>query len=518
MIDCERFVPLCKMQTRNTEGNTMTSVTQTPMNATLGKKKTKSSKIIDTPVQGCRPKKSGMDDMTMTPTTVMRSVEESNTPSQRAYVTDLKQFHILWMRQFKDVSEKLDDITTKMDALSDRVVDLETKTQPNKQIAALKRYEKDNNFEVNMIKTDMSNLMNNVSTLNANLTVMKNDITTIDSSEINSAEFNSLKNTVRHLKSTSKSDVSNIIRKIDCLSNSAPGDAVVNELKKNIQNLETLQQEANHNTMMKIEDVKEWVHKIDIEQSRTMRDKLRTLIITGLKPKNNIATDVMHMMKYGMGIETINTKTIEQLNTRPGALTMLRVELYTLDDKIRILKNKQKLRHTRDYYQVFIRPEKSQTERIMEANNQTLLEMLPNREMYNVASNGRIIRRSQQTDMEQTMEPNNNQREDVYSRTYYSNPQTRDKRRSPSNRYANYEHNNVKYKKRPEQYQRRFADSNNENYSYQQKNSHRQQYQHHYYEDSERDHYGNNHNSYDNSGHGYQEDYPTVEESGRRYK
>ena len=187
MIDCERFVPLCKMQTRNTERNTMTSVTQTPMNATLGKKKTKSSKIIDTPVQGCRPKKSDMDDITMTPTTVMRSVEESNTPSQRAYVTDLKQFHILWMRQFKDVSEKLENITTKMDALSDRVVDLETKTQPNKQIAALKRYEKNNNFEVNMIKTDMSNLMNNVSTLDANLTVMKNDITTIDSSEINSA-------------------------------------------------------------------------------------------------------------------------------------------------------------------------------------------------------------------------------------------------------------------------------------------------------------------------------------------
>ena len=312
------------------------------------------------------------------------------------------------MRQFKDVSEKLDNITTKMDALSDRVVDLETKTQPNKQIAALKRYEKDNNFEVNMIKTDMSNLMNNISTLDANLTVMKNDITTIDSSEINSAEFNSLKNTVRHLKSTSKSDVSNKIRKIDCLSNSALGDAVVNELKKNIQNLESLQQEANHNTMMKIEDVKECVHKIDIEQSRTMKDKLHTLIITGLKPKNNIATDVMHMMIYGMGIETINTKSIEQMNTRPGAPTMLRVELYTLDDKIRILKNKQKLRHTRDYYQVFIRPEKSQTERIMEANNQTILEMLPNGEMYNVASNGRIIRRSQQTDMEQTMEPYNN--------------------------------------------------------------------------------------------------------------
>ena len=249
-----------------------------------------------------------------------------------------------------------------------------------------------------------------------------------------------------------------------------------------------------------------------------MKDKLHTLIITGLKPKNNIATDVMHMMKYGMGIETINTKTIEQLNTRHGAPTMLRVELYTLDDKIRILKNKQKLRHTRDYYQVFIRPEKSQTERIMEANNQTLLEMLPNGEMYNVASNGRIIRRSQQTDMEQTMEPYNNQREDVYSRTYYSNPQPRDQRRSPSNQYAKYEHNNVKYKKRPEQYQRRFADSDNENYSNQQKNSHRQQYQHNYYEDSEREHYGNNHSSYDNGGHGYQEDYPTVEESGRRYK
>ena len=118
---------------------------------------------------------------------------------------------------------------------------------------------------------------------------------------------------------------------------------------------------------------------------------------------------------------------------------------------------------------MFIRPEKSQTERIMEANNQTLLEMLPNGEMYNVANNGRIIRRSQQTDMEQIMELYNNQREDVYSRTYYSNPQPRDQRRSPSNRYAKYEHNNVKYKKRPEQYQRRFADSNNENYSYQQK-------------------------------------------------
>ena len=97
--------------------------------------------------------------------------------------------------------------------------------------AALKRYEKDNNFEVNMIKTDMSNLMNNVSTLDASLTVMKNDITIIDSSEINSAEFNSLKKTVRHLESSSKSDVSNIIRKIDSLSNSALEDAVVNELK-----------------------------------------------------------------------------------------------------------------------------------------------------------------------------------------------------------------------------------------------------------------------------------------------
>ena len=189
---------------------------------------------------------------------------------------------------------------------------------------------------------------------------MKNDITTIDSSEINSAEFNSLKNTVRHLESTSKSDVSNIIRKIDCLSNSALGDAVVNELKKSIQNLESLQQEANHNTMMKLQDV-----KIDIEQSRTMKDKLHTLIITGLKPKNNIATDVMHMMIYGMSSETSNTKTIEQLNTRPGAPTVLRVELYTLEDKVRILKNKQNLRHTRDCYQVFIGPEKSQTERIM---------------------------------------------------------------------------------------------------------------------------------------------------------
>ena len=106
-----------------------------------------------------------------------------------------------------------------------------------------------------------------------------------DSSEINSAEFNSLKNTVRHLKSTSKSDVSNSIRKIGSLSNSALGDAVVNELKKSIQNLETLQQEANHNTMMKIEDVKEWVHKIDIEQSRTMKDKLHTLIILDLNQR-----------------------------------------------------------------------------------------------------------------------------------------------------------------------------------------------------------------------------------------
>ena len=55
---------------------------------------------------------------------------------------------LLWMRQFKDVSEKLDNtcITTKMGTLSDRVVDLETKTQPNKQTAVPKRYEKDNNF------------------------------------------------------------------------------------------------------------------------------------------------------------------------------------------------------------------------------------------------------------------------------------------------------------------------------------------------------------------------------------
>ena len=95
-----------------------------------------------------------------------------------------------------------------------------------------------------------------------------------------------------------------------------------------------------------------------------------------------LATDVMHMMLYSMDIEIITTKTIEQLNTRSGAPTKLRGDLYTLDDKIRPLKDKQKLRHTRDYYQVFIRPEKSQAERIMEANNQTLLKILPNGEIY----------------------------------------------------------------------------------------------------------------------------------------
>lgn len=72
------------------------------------------------------------------------------------------------------------------------------------------------------------------------------------------------------------------------------------------------------------------------------------------------------------------------------------------------------------YTSVFLRGSKSHTDRILDINAQTLLNELPNGNQFRITSNGRIVKKSQETSQQRAPRNKNRTRQKLlgYSPTY----------------------------------------------------------------------------------------------------
>ena len=107
--------------------------------------------------------------------------------------------------------------------------------------------------------------------------------------------------------------------------------------------------------------------------------------------ENNLVKLAEELVHNGTGttnVAVVRAKRIPSKTSKPG---LVKIEFRSLEEKIQVLRNKQKLKNHRVYEKCFLRSSKSHAERLMEANLATLLDHLPIRNQFRVAGNGRLV-------------------------------------------------------------------------------------------------------------------------------
>ena len=77
-----------------------------------------------------------------------------------------------------------------------------------------------------------------------------------------------------------------------------------------------------------------------------------TVIIKNLPDTKSDEYDTNALIRVGL-CEDVLTKRVERLESHNNTPGVLRVELYSLEDNMKILKSKQRLRSTNEYYDVY---------------------------------------------------------------------------------------------------------------------------------------------------------------------
>lgn len=91
---------------------------------------------------------------------------------------------------------------------------------------------------------------------------------------------------------------------------------------------------------------------------------------------------------------TAASRLNSRIEGRPG---LVKISFRSREEKVLVLRNKMKLKHSADYKRVFLRSSKSHAERLIELNARTVLRSLPNGRNFIVDASGRIKPRPEQT-------------------------------------------------------------------------------------------------------------------------
>ncbi len=89
-----------------------------------------------------------------------------------------------------------------------------------------------------------------------------------------------------------------------------------------------------------------------------------------------------------LDVQVVRAKRRVSRNNKPG---IVKVELRSLDEKKKVLRQKMKLKQTDTFKETYIRRLKSHVERILELNTQTLLNELPFGQNYSITAKGRLV-------------------------------------------------------------------------------------------------------------------------------
>ena len=132
-------------------------------------------------------------------------------------------------------------------------------------------------------------------------------------------------------------------------------------------------------------------------------------LLTLMTARNLIAT--MREDVYS----NVNVVAVSRMRARyrskPG---LVKINLANVEQKILVLRNKRKLRDSVEFKRVYLEGAKSHVERLIEINTRAILRELPQGRAYRVAGNGRLLRRQNQTGVDNADNADNMDAQQAY--------------------------------------------------------------------------------------------------------
>ena len=120
----------------------------------------------------------------------------------------------------------------------------------------------------------------------------------------------------------------------------------------------------------------------------------------------DLATKMQNMIRRNLAlpvkvVRTMRMKTRPPRQTRFGKLEnpgLVKIQFENVQDKVTVLREKRELKNSQDYSRGFLRSSKSHTDRLIELNFKTILDLVPGGENFELTSNGRLMQKEEPGD------------------------------------------------------------------------------------------------------------------------
>ena len=243
----------------------------------------------------------------------------------------------------------------------------------------------------------------------------QNAQTMINASQLNDEELtlHALKKLIVNLQGCFETHTNNINKKLD--EHKLDMQKRLNEQTKSIEKLENALKQKIESEISNLrnyidQEVKTMVARFvtiegkiakfeEIQKKADMWDYDTTVIVTNLPSETNedLPKKVDNLIKKGLYLNGMNVVRVLRLQSRTQKPGLVKVQLVSLEEKIRLLKAKGNLKENEDYKKVFIRSSKPHSERVAEYNMNVLLNALPGlNKNYRLTGTGKLITRSPQ--------------------------------------------------------------------------------------------------------------------------
>ena len=212
-----------------------------------------------------------------------------------------------------------------------------------------------------------SEIMQELKALNAKLDNMQSSF----KKDLNS-KVDSLKSSLEKFKDELKAELENKTKQIQDNI-----DLEVGHLTARMDSLESAVNGTKTKTVTKFDpDVSIIISGLEAEDGEDVLEKVRILLEEGAQcqPMPELVA-------------------AERMKARGDGPGVIKVELHTSQDKVAVLRQKQKLRRDDRYKSVYIRSAKSHTDRLIELNFRTLLREIPSGKNFYISGNGRVLKK-----------------------------------------------------------------------------------------------------------------------------
>ena len=120
-----------------------------------------------------------------------------------------------------------------------------------------------------------------------------------------------------------------------------------------------------------------------------------TVVVINLKEDANedIKEKCLELITQGLGLREMQPVRCCRLLSRDGRPGLVKLQLSSKEDKIRILKQKNELANTTKYKRVYVRSSQTHEERLLRLNFQALLDDMPGGSNFRIAGNGRLVKK-----------------------------------------------------------------------------------------------------------------------------